>query len=133
LINDVNKELKKSKNKFAVFAHDISLWAHSKNNSILEKKLQKGCNLLENYASKWGMKKNEKKNTVIANNHNRASYPLSSNLQLTINNTQIMKSTHPTVLGITLDPGLTFKHHFDTIKQKCNSKIRLIQTLSSKH
>jgi len=70
---------------------------------------------------------------VIANNHNRASYPLYSNLQLTINNTQIMKSNHPTVLGITLDPGLTFKHHFDTIKQKCNLKIRLIQTLSSKH
>ena len=70
---------------------------------------------------------------VIANNHNRPSYPMSSNLILSINNNQITKTLNPTVLGITLDPGLTFKYHFDQIKRKCNSKIRLIQTLTSKH
>jgi len=38
-INDVNKELKKTKNKFAVFADDISLWAHSKNIQVIQNKV----------------------------------------------------------------------------------------------
>ena len=70
---------------------------------------------------------------VIANNHNRPSYELSSNLNLEINNQKIEKVKQAKLLGINFDPGLIFESHFNEIINKCSSKLNLLKILSSKH
>jgi hypothetical protein len=82
-----------------------------------------------------GMKLNIKKTNylLIARNFNRPSYNYSSNLHICIDNVPISKTLNPTLLGIMLDPGLTFKPHFQEVRKKCASKINLIKTLSSKY
>jgi hypothetical protein len=83
----------------------------------------------------WGMKISEKKTNyiVLAGNHNRPSYHLSSNLQLKLGKSKISKILDPKLLGITLDPGITFSNHFDILMEKCTSKLNLIKKLRSKH
>ena len=135
-INDLGKKLKKLSPKlnFALFADDVSVWCSHSRISSINKTLQKATNIIKRFADNKGLRLNVDKCSylVIARNFNRPSYLFSSNLHLTINNSQIKKTEYPTLLGITLDSGLTFKEHFKNIKIKCESKINLLKILSSK-
>lgn len=134
-INDIKKELKKIGVKFALFADDISVWFSAKSLKKINKLLQKAIDKINKYAQKWGLKLNTQKTKymLIANNYNRPSYELSSNLSLEINNTKIDKVKQAKLLGINLDAGLTFESHFNEIINKCSSKLNLLKILSSKH
>ena len=63
-INDIKKELKKIRVKFALFADDISVWFAAKSLKKINKMLQKAIDKINKYAQKWGLKLNvDKKNT----------------------------------------------------------------------
>ena len=54
-----------------------------------------------------------------------------SNLDLTINNKALPMATHPNVLGLTLDPKLTYSTHIHNISVQAHKPLQIIQTLTA--
>ena len=54
-----------------------------------------------------------------------------SNLDLKINNTALRISTHPKVLGLTLDPNLTYSTHIHNISVQAPKKLQVIKALTA--
>ena len=53
-----------------------------------------------------------------------------SNLNLKINNTALPMATHPKVLGLTLDPKLTYSTHIHNISLQAHKALQIIKTLT---
>ena len=54
-----------------------------------------------------------------------------SNLELKINNTALHRTTHPTVLGLTLDPKLTYSTHIHNISVQAHKPLHMIKVLTA--
>ena len=54
-----------------------------------------------------------------------------SNLDLKINNTELPMVTHPQVLGLTLDPELTYSTHIHNILVDAHKPLQIIKTLTA--
>ena len=54
-----------------------------------------------------------------------------SNLDLTINNNALPMAMHPKVLGLTLDPKLTYSTHLHTISVHTHKPLQIIKTLTA--
>ena len=54
-----------------------------------------------------------------------------SNLDLKINNTELCMATHPKVLGLTLDPKLTYSTHIHYIPVQAHTPLHMIKTLTA--
>ena len=53
-----------------------------------------------------------------------------SNLDLKINNPALPMSTHPTVLGLTFDPKLTYSTHIHNISVQAHKPLEMIKTIT---
>ena len=54
-----------------------------------------------------------------------------SNMDLKINNTALCMSTHPKVLGLTLDPKLTYSTHIHNISVQAHKPLQMIKALTA--
>ena len=54
-----------------------------------------------------------------------------SNLDLKINNTALPMATHPNVLGLTLDPKLTYHTHIHNISVQAHKPLQMIKALTA--
>ena len=54
-----------------------------------------------------------------------------SNLDLTINNKALPMATHPKVMGLTLDPKLTYSTHIHTISVQTHKPLQIIKVLTA--
>ena len=54
-----------------------------------------------------------------------------SNLDLTINNKALPMATHPKVLGLTLDPKLTYSTHIHNISVQAHTPLQIIKALTA--
>ena len=54
-----------------------------------------------------------------------------SNLDLKINNIALPMATHPKVLGLTLDPKLTYSTHIHNISVQAHTPLQIIKTLTA--
>ena len=54
-----------------------------------------------------------------------------SNLDLTINNKALPMATHPNVLGLTLDPKLTYSTHIHNISVQAHKPLQIIKALTA--
>ena len=54
-----------------------------------------------------------------------------SNLDLKINNTALPMATHPTVLGHTLDPTLTYSTHIQNISVQAHKPLQMTKALTA--
>ena len=54
-----------------------------------------------------------------------------SNLGLTINNKALPMATHPKVLGLTLDPKLTYSTHIHNISVQAHKPLQIIKALTA--
>ena len=54
-----------------------------------------------------------------------------SNLDLQINNTSLRMATHPKVLGLTLDPKLTYSTHIHNISVQAHNPLQMIKALTA--
>ena len=52
-------------------------------------------------------------------------------LDLQLNNVSIPKCLTPSILGIKFDPSLSFKPNFESVIEKCNSKLNFFRILSN--
>ena len=52
-----------------------------------------------------------------------------SNMDLKINNTALPMATHPMVLGLTLDPKVTYSTHIHNISVQAHKPLQMIKTL----
>ena len=69
-----------------------------------------------------------KQNNLLLN-PDKAEY--TSNLDLTINNKALPMATHPKVLGLTLDPKLTYSTHIHNISVQAHKTLQIIKTLTA--
>ena len=53
-----------------------------------------------------------------------------SNLDLTINNKALPMATHPKVLGLTLDPKLTYSTHIHNISVQAHTPLQILKALT---
>ena len=56
---------------------------------------------------------------------------ISNNLDLTINNKALPMATHPNVLGLTLDPKLTYSTHIHNISVQAHKPLQIIKALTA--
>ena len=54
-----------------------------------------------------------------------------SNVDLTINNKALPMATHPKVLGLTLDPKLTYSTHIHNISVHAHKPLQIIKSLTA--
>ena len=54
-----------------------------------------------------------------------------SNLVFKINNTALLMTTHPNVLGLTLDPKLTYSTHIHNISVQVHTPLQMIKALTA--
>ena len=54
-----------------------------------------------------------------------------SNLDLTINNKALPMATHPKVMGLTLDPKLTYSTHIHNISVQAHKPLQIIKALTA--
>ena len=79
------------------------------------------------------------KQNNLSLNPDKTSYTLftpdpaeyTSNLDLTINNKALPMATHPKVLGLTLDPKLTYSTHFHNISVQAHKPLQIIKALTA--
>ena len=72
---------------------------------------------------------NPDKTTCILFTLDSAEY--TSNLDLKINNTALPMATHPKVMGLTLDPKLTYSTHIHNISVHAHKRLQIIKTITA--
>ena len=78
---------------------------------------------------------------IIILNPDKTTYTLftpypaeyTSNLDLTINNKALPMATHPKVLGLTLDPILTYSTHINNISIHAHKPLQIIKAPHTRH
>ena len=57
----------------------------------------------------------------------------SNNLNLTIDDTVLPRTKNPKIIGLTLDPKLTYNEHIKKAKTKADKNIKILKALTSTH
>ena len=111
------------------YADDITITSTHISTSAAKKYIQP--HLHKNFAE-------TKQNTLLLNSDKTtctlftpgpAEY--TSNLDLTINNKALPMATHPKVLGLTLDPKLTYSTHIHNISVQAHKPLQIIKALTA--
>ena len=98
------------------YAEDISItYTHTSTSSI----------------KKYMQRYNKTKQSHTKSRQNNLHQTLQSNLDLKINNTALPMATHPKVLGLALDPKLTYSTHINNISVQAHQPLQLIKALTS--
>ncbi len=115
----------------ALFADDLGIWCTDSSLKIIETKLQTAINTIEAFSNPWGLILSKKKTfyTVFCTAGLRANYYRTYNLNLRLGGTWLPLDPHPTFLGITLDPKLTFAKHLETLETKMVKKSYLFRRI----
>jgi len=115
----------------ALFADDLGIWCTDSSLKIIETKLQTAINAIEAFSNRWGLILSKKKTfyTVFCTAGLRANYYRTYNLNLRLDGTWLPLDPHPTFLGITLDPKLTFTKHLEILETKMAKKSYLFRRI----
>jgi hypothetical protein len=117
----------------ALFADDLGIWFSDSSLKVIESKLQLAINAIESFCDRWGLILSKKKTfyTVFCTAGLRTNYYRTYNLNLRLKGTWLPLDPHPTFLGITLDPKLTFKKHLEKMETKMAKKTSLFKKIRS--
>ena len=117
--------------KKALFADDLGIWCTDSSLKIIESRLQTAISAIEAFCDRWGLILSKKKTfyTVFCAAGHRANYYRTYNLNLRLGGTWLPLDPHPTFLGVTLDPKLTFLKHLEKIETKMAKKAYLFKRI----
>lgn len=130
-IHDLNHVLTEENGQYA---DDISVWTSNKSLKKIEKTLQKEIDKISNFCEEWCIALCGDKTTYITltNACKRKQYEGKYKLQLHVKGNPIRLDPNPRLLGIFLDPKLSFHTHLDRINEKIQKRINVIKILKSK-
>ena len=110
-----------------VYADDITITFTHTSTSAAKKYIQPYIHQVFAWAKQSNLTLNPYKPTMFTPDH--AEYK--SNLDLNINNTALRMATQPKVLGLTLDPKLTYNTHMHIISIQAHKPLQMIKTLTA--
>ncbi|XP_058448991.1 uncharacterized protein LOC131428950 [Malaya genurostris] len=113
-----------------VYADDILLVSIGKTIARTRIKLQSAVNAVGKWACSVGFNISAPKCVYT---HCCASQHRATDRPIKLNGANIPFKKQPIILGVTIDRKLTFKPHFQKVKKDCESRKRLMRTITSRH
>jgi len=119
---DIASELKCT---HAEFADDLTLWRIIDKELEAEKDMQHDLKVIEGWSNKWRISFGEKcSHTLFYNHHSKRKYKP----KLIFNGKQLQHEEKPKLLGLNLDPQLTYRRHIKILETKLRQKIGIFYT-----
>lgn len=112
------------------YADDIVIAATGDRLRPLRRKIQAAVNAVGKWATSVGFSIAADKCVIT---HCCNSFHVVTGIPVKLNGTNIPIKREPKILGITIDRKLSFTSHFRQLKRECESRLRLIRTISSRH
>ena len=111
------------------YADDITITSTHTSTSAAKKYIQPYLHKVFAWTKQNNLLLNTDKTTCTLFTPDPAEY--TSNLDLTLNNKALPMATHPTVLGLTLDPKLTYSTHIHNISVQAHKPQQIIKSLTA--
>ena len=111
------------------YADDITITSTHTSTSAAKKYIQPYLHKVFAWTKQNNLLLNPDKTTCTLFTPDPAEYM--SNLDLTINNKALPMATHPKVLGLTLDPKLTYSTHIHNISVQAHKSLQIIKALTA--
>ena len=111
------------------YADDITITSTHTSTSAAKKYIQPYLHKVFAWTKQNNLLLNPDKTTCTLFTPDPAEY--TSNLDLTINNKALPMATHPKVLGLTLDPKLTYSTHIHNISVQAHKPLQIIKALTA--
>ena len=111
------------------YADDITITSTHTSTSAAKKYIQPYLHKVFAGTKQNNLLLNPDKTTCTLFTPDPAEY--TSNLDLTINNKALPMATHPKVLGLTLDPKLTYSTHIHNISVQAHKPLQIIKALTA--
>ena len=108
---------------------DITITSTHTSTSAAKKYIQPYLHKVFAWTKQNNLLLNPDKTTCTLFTPDSAEY--TSNLDLTINNKALPMATHPKVLGLTLDPKLTYSTHIHNISVQAHKPLQIIKALTA--
>ncbi|RWS01070.1 Tcoingi protein-like protein, partial [Dinothrombium tinctorium] len=115
--------------KMITYADDITVLSPHPNSKTATTNLQQYLPTIEHWATLKHLKISPDKSTVTLLTPDPAEYSRTINLQL--NQLPIPTEKHPKILGLTLDPKLTFNTHTTAVIEKATRRIHSLKAIAS--
>ena len=113
------------------YADDITIYASHSNYRTAEQRLQPFLHDIHKWTKDNDLQLNASKTMTTLFTPDPAEY--SNNLNLTIDHTILPTTKNPKILGLTLDPKLTYNEHIKQTKTKADKTIKILKALTSTH
>jgi hypothetical protein len=115
----------------ALFADDVAAWIASKSLKVIQIRLQKLLDHLQDWMSRWRMKLSVSKTVyTIFNNGNRL---ISQGIKLNYNNQALQQEKNFKFLGVTLDPGLRLHKFADELTSRAKRRLAIIRSIKGRN
>ena len=111
------------------YADDITITSTHTSTSAAKKYIQPYLHKVFAWTKQNNLLLNPDKTTCTLFTPDPAEY--TSNLDLTINNKALPMATHPKVLGLTLDPKVTYSTHIHNISVQAHKPLQIIKALTA--
>ena len=111
------------------YADDITITSTHTSTSAAQKYIQPYLHKVFAWTKQNNLLLNPDKTTCTLFSPDPAEY--TSNLDITINNKALPMATHPKVLGLTLDPKLTYSTHIHNISVQAHKPLQIIKALTA--
>ena len=129
LFNIYTSDLPPPSAQVMVYADDITITSTHTSTSAAKKYIQPYLHKVFAWTKQNNLLLNPDKTTCTLFTPDPAEY--TSNLDLTINNKALPMATHPKVLGLTLDPKLTYITHIHNISVQAHTPLQIIKALTA--
>jgi hypothetical protein len=111
------------------YADDITIYASNTNYRIAQQAIQPYLTDINAWTITNDLKLNAGKMTTTLFTPDPAEY--STELTLNIDNTRLPTVKNPKILGLTLDPKLTYNEHIKQTTKKANKTLKILKTLTA--
>ena len=111
------------------YADDITIYASDKDPDIIQDRLTPYLDEVVKWTKDNDLELNATKTMTTLFTPDPAEY--SKQLRLKIDNITLPTETHPKILGLTLDPKLTFNRHIENSSTKAKKSLNIIKALTS--
>ncbi|XP_055622303.1 uncharacterized protein LOC129765891 [Toxorhynchites rutilus septentrionalis] len=113
-----------------VYADDIVIAVSGRSIRLVRRKIQTAVNAIGRWAESVGFSIAAEKCAIT---HCCNSHHVATGVPVKLGSVNIPFRREPKILGVTIDRKFSFAPHFRRTKQECESRLRLLRTISSRH
>jgi hypothetical protein len=114
----------------ALFADDVAAWVASRSLKVIEIRLQKQLDHIEEWMSDWRTKLSITKTVYTV--FNKSGTFIHNQIELTYHNQPLKAERNPKFLGITLDPSLSLNKYASDLAVRAHRRINMLRRIKGK-